>query len=247
MLSRIHIVLVETTHPGNIGAVARAMKAMGLSRLTLVRPRVFPHADATARASGADDVLAAARVVSTVGEAVADCRLVVGTSNRQRSLEMTVASPRDMARALARGERPLPAAILFGPEHSGLSNEQLDHCHVQVTIPTVPDFPSLNLAAAVQVMAYELYLAHLERQGGADFPRQRREPVTAGEMERFYAHLERVLVAVEFLDPAQPRQLMRRLRRLYHRAQPDAVEMNILRGILTAMQRRLAGRKDSEL
>ncbi len=246
MLSQIHIVLVETTHPGNIGAVARAMKAMGLGHLTLVRPRVFPHADATARASGADDLLAAARMVSSVNEAVADCRLVVGTSNRQRSLEMPVAGPRDMARALACGERPLPAAILFGPEHSGLSNEQLDRCHVQVTIPTVPDFPSLNLAAAVQVMTYELFLAYLEREGAVDFPRQRRESVTAGEMERFYAHLERVLVAVEFLDPAQPRQLMRRLRRLYHRAQPDAIEMNILRGILTAVERQLAGRKDGE-
>ena len=234
MLSDIHIVLVETTHPGNIGAVARAMKAMGLGSLRLVKPRCFPSAEATARASGADDLLARARVLSSLEEALADCQLVVGTSNRQRTIDLPLLDPRQMAENLA--ARPLPAAvaILFGPEHSGLSNAQLDRCHWQVAIPTAKDFASLNLAAAVQVVAYELRMAAAVP---APSSRPSHAPVSMAEMERFYHHLETVLVEIGFLDPANPKQLMRRLRRLYNRVQPDANEINILRGILTAVQR----------
>ncbi len=234
MLSHIHIILLETTHPGNIGAVARAMKAMGLSRLCLVKPRCFPSAEATARASGADDLLARARVVDSLEEAVAECQLVVGTSNRQRTIGLPLLDPRQMASRLTGQQSPLSVAVLFGPEHSGLSNAQLDHCHWQVSIPTVEDFASLNLAAAVQVIAYELRMGMLQPAHSRSLER---EPVPMGEMERFYQHLEEVLTEIEFLDPDNPKQLMRRLRRLYNRVQPDSNEMNILRGILSAVQR----------
>ena len=239
MLGHVHIVLVETTHPGNIGAVARAMKTMGLGRLWLVRPQIFPSAEATARASGADDILAEARVVDSLEAAVGGCRLVIGTSNRQRSLGLPCLDPRQAAERVAAATTG-QTAFVFGPEHSGLSNAQLDRCHLQVAIPTVEDFPSLNIAAAVQVIAYELRMAAL---GGSRAQPQVLEeaghaPVPMAEMERFYRHLEEVLVETGFLDPANPRQLMRRLRRLFHRARPDANEMNILRGILTAVQRR---------
>ncbi len=247
MLSQIRIVLVETTHPGNIGATARAMKTMGLGELWLVRPRLFPSAEATARASGADDVLAAAQVVDDAAEAVAGCRLVMGTSNRQRSLGQPCLDPREAAARLSRERGQLPAAILFGPEHSGLSNAHLDLCHLQVTIPAAADFPSLNIAAAVQVIAYELRMAALAAKevAGIGGRPPAHLPVDAAEMERFYRHLEEVLVAIEFLDPANPRQLMRRLRRLYHRCQPDENEMNILRGILTSIQRKISTFRDA--
>ncbi len=235
MLSHIHIVLLETTHPGNIGAVARAMKAMGLSRLCLVNPRCFPSAEATARASGADDLLAQARVVDSLEAAVADCQLVVGTSNRQRTIGLPLLDPRQMTARIVERQPSVSVAILFGPEHSGLSNVQLDRCHWQVSVPTEEDFSSLNIAAAVQVIAYELRMGVLQQSVVP--PPLDREPASMDEMERFYRHLEEVLMEIEFLDPDNPKQLMRRLRRLYNRAQPDNNEINILRGILSAVQR----------
>ena len=237
MLSRIRIVLVNTTHPGNIGAVARAMKTMGLSRLCLVNPRVFPSADATARASGADDVLDQASVTASLDEALTDCALVIGTSNRPRAIGLPCLDARGCAERIRDELGDGQAAVLFGAEHSGLSNRELDRCHYQLMIPTQPDFPSLNIAAAVQVVAYELRMAAC---AGAPLSRGgERPPVSADEMERFYAHLEEVLVQIEFLNPAAPRQLMRRLRRMYNRLHPDDNEMNILRGILTAVQKQL--------
>ncbi len=241
MLSQIRIILVNTTHPGNIGAVARAMKTMGLSQLYLVNPRQFPSADATARASGADDLLAHAVVSASLDEALGGCRLVVGTSNRERALGLPRMDARDCARRVRDEVGDGIVGILFGAEHSGLSNRELDRCHYQLIIPTNPDFPSLNIAAAVQVVAYELRMA--AKKEGQGQVRGRGAVVTADEMERFYSHLEEVLVEIEFLDPAAPRQLMRRLRRLYNRLHPDDNEMNILRGILTAMQRQLARRR----
>lgn len=240
MLSRIRIVLVNTTHPGNIGAVARAMKTMGLPQLYLVEPRQFPSADATARASGADDVLAHAVVTASVDEALADCSLVVGTSNRERTIGLPCMDARQCAERIGEEAGSGAVAILFGTEHSGLSNADLDRCHYQLRIPTNPAFPSLNIAAAVQVVAYELCMA---ARAAPVVRLDERVSVTAGEMERFYAHLEEVLVAIEFLNPESPRQLMRRLRRLYNRLHPDENEMNILRGILTAMQRQLTRRE----
>ena len=231
------IVLVNTTHPGNIGAVARAMKNMGLHDLCLVDPKLYPSAEATARASGADDVLARAVVCRELGEAIADCPLVIGASARTRAIDCPRLAPRDCA-ALIRTHAG-PAAVVFGREHSGLSNAELDLCHYQLSIPVDPGFPSLNLAAAVQIFAYEHRLA----QAGEAEAATPAASVSSEEMERFYEHLERTLTEIGFLDPARPRHLMRRLRRLYHRARPDQNEMNILRGILTAMQVRLGGRQ----
>lgn len=235
------MVLSHTSHPGNIGAAARAMKTMGLEQLWLVNPQHFPDAEATARASGADDLLAVARVCTGIDEALRDCRLVIGASARSRSIPCPVIDPAECARMAGAESTQGQVAILFGCEQSGLSNAEIDRCHYLVQIPANPEYGSLNLAAAVQIIGYELRVAHL-RQAVAP-PADDRVPVTAGEMERFYAHLEQVLVELEFLDPNNPRQLMRRLRRLYSRARPDANEMNILRGILSAAQQG-AGRRD---
>ena len=228
------MVLSHTSHPGNIGAAARAMKTMGLAQLWLVNPQHFPDAEATARASGADDLLAAARVSAGIDEALHGCQLVIGASARARSIPCPVIAPVACARLACAESAQGQVAILFGCEQSGLSNAEIDRCHYLVQIPTNPEYGSLNLAAAVQIIAYELRVAHLRQD--AVPPAAGQVPVTADEMERFYAHLEQVLVELEFLDPDNPRQLMRRLRRLYSRARPDANEMNILRGILSAAQ-----------
>jgi TrmH family RNA methyltransferase len=238
MLTNVRIVLVETSHPGNIGAAARAMKTMGLRSLWLVRPAQFPHADATARASGADDVLAEARVCASLGEALVECRVVAGASARQRRLAWPQADPREAAPRLLSEAGAGPVALVFGRESSGLTNEELAHCHLLVHIPSDPDYSSLNLAAAVQVVSYELALA--ARPGlrsGAAVEADRPVPADAEQMARFYEHLERVLIELEFLDPQHPKHLMRRLKRLFNRARPDETEMNVLRGILTAVQR----------
>ncbi len=234
MLSRIRVVLSHTSHPGNIGAVARAMKTMGLDRLYLVNPKLFPHADATARASGADDVLAAAVVCPDMDTALQDCRLVVGASARTRSIPCPVIQPRECAGRVTAESAHGDVALLFGCEQSGLSNAEIDRCHYLVKIPTNPDYGSLNLAAAVQILCYETRVAH---ETESDAPASGHMPVSADEMERLYEHLEQALVELEFLDPQNPRQLMRRLRRLYNRARPDENEVNILRGILAAAQR----------
>ncbi len=234
-LARIRIVLVEPTHPGNVGAAARAMKTMGLRRLALVAPRDFPSEAAWARASGAEDVLEAAEVHPALETAVAGCGLVVGTSARARSLPWPAREPRAAAaEAVAEAAAGTEVAFVFGRERSGLTNAELDRCQRLLSIPTDPGFRSLNLAAAVQVVAYELHLAARAPAAPADTLEQ---PATAEELERFYAHLERVMVLVGFLDPANPRRLMRRMRRLFARARPERTEINILRGILTAVER----------
>ncbi len=231
------IVLLETSHPGNIGATARAMKNMGLRDLRLVNPKQFPDAEATARASGADDVLAAARQYDTLDAAIGDATLVIGASARSRSLPVPMLDPRGCAQQVCSHAAPAGAAILFGRERTGLTNEELDRCHYLVQIPVSPDYPSLNIAAAVQVISYELRVAALS--GAVALPSPA-EPdfATAQQMEQFYQHLEQTLIDLEFLDPDNPRQLMRRLRRLFNRARPDQNEVNILRGILTAANRK---------
>jgi len=234
MLSAIRVVLSNPSHPGNIGATARAMKTMGLSSLYLVNPKLFPHADATARASGADDVLATARVCASLAEATQDCRLVMGASARTRSIPCPVISPDECAGRAFAESRQGSVAVVFGCEQSGLSNTEIDRCQYLVRIPTNPAYASLNLAAAVQIIAYEILVVHENRQ--ADPAPSGHVPVSAGEMERFFAHLEQALVELEFLDPDNPRQLMRRLRRLFNRARPDENEVNILRGMLAAAQ-----------
>jgi len=234
MLNNVRVVLVQTSHPGNIGAVARAMKNMCLEQLVLVRPALFPSAEATARASGADDLLARARCCETLEEAVAECGLVIGASARLRSLPWPELDPRACAQRVREASAQMPVALVFGREQSGLSNEELERCHALVHIPSNPDYSSLNLAQAVQVVAYEVYMA----QQGGDWQGSPAEspPCSADEMERFFTHLEQTVIELGFLDPANPRQLLRRLRRLFQRVQPDNNEMNILRGILSAAQ-----------
>lgn len=229
------IVLVDTSHPGNIGAVARAMKNMGLEQLCLVSPKQYPSAEATARASGADDLLARANCFQTLDEAIATATLVIGASARCRTLPVPTLDPRGCAElSLAQGDSGR-VAIVFGRERSGLTNAELDRCHYLVQIPSNPDYPSLNIAAAVQVIAYELRVA-----AATALPAVEAAPdyASAGQLEQFYAHLEQTLIELEFLNPDNPRQLMRRLRRLFGRARPDQNEINILRGILTAAGKR---------
>jgi tRNA (cytidine32/uridine32-2'-O)-methyltransferase len=231
----IRIVLVGTTHPGNIGAVARAMKNMGLSDLVLVKPRYFPHEDATVRASGATDILESTRVVSTLADALTDCVYVAGASARARTINWPTMGARDCAERLLLESKQGTVAAVFGPEKSGLHNDDLDLCHTLLTIPTDPDFSSLNLGMAVQVLTYELRVASTIDRGPVF--ESEAPPASGEEMEHFYTHLEQVLQDIRFLDPENPRFLMRRLRRLYIRARPDKNDINILRGILTAIDR----------
>jgi tRNA/rRNA methyltransferase/tRNA (cytidine32/uridine32-2'-O)-methyltransferase len=240
----IRIVLVETTHPGNIGAVARAMKNMGLSDLALVNPSHFPHDDAIARASGAADILESAKVVGSLDEALTDCVYVVGASARARTINWPSMGPRDCAERMMLESKQGKVAAVFGPEKSGLQNDDLDLCHTLLTIPTNPDFSSLNLGMAVQVLTYELRVAST-LDGGPGFESE--SPPAAGEeMERFYTHLEQVLTDIDFLDPDNPRHLMRRLRRLFIRARPAQNEVNILRGFLTAIDETRDKTRESE-
>lgn len=229
-LSHIRIVLVGTTHPGNIGAAARAMKNMGLQDLALVEPRLFPSGEATARASGATDVLASARVCRDIETAAADCSLLIGASARRRTISWPELDPRSCARLLT--SAPAKAAILFGREHSGLTNEELERCNYLLHIPCNPDFSSLNVAAAVQVVAYELFLAARE----AEAPEAPHQPLaTADQMESFYRHLEETLWDVRFLHAKKSSpSLMRRLRRIFNRVGLEQKEIHILRGILNA-------------
>ena len=239
--SDIRIVLVEPSHPGNIGAVARAMKNMGLEQLVLVNPRQFPHSEAIARASGADDVLANARVVATVAEAVAGCGFIVATTSRTRDQYFRVADVREAAERVLSESRRGPAAVLFGSERAGLTNEQLEAAHLLIRIPASEAYPSLNLAMAVQIVAYELFRARGVQIDTAPAAGPLAEPM---EMERLYEHLAQVLEEIDFRDRTQGgTHLMARLRRLFQRAALDRNEVNILRGILTAVQsrRRRAG------
>lgn len=235
MMNNVRVVLVETSHAGNIGAAARAMKTMGLSRLVLVSPRQFPAAEATAMAAGADDLLAGAECVESLGQALAGCSLVVGSSARPRRLRMPVMTPRAVMREVSAQPDSEEIALVFGRERSGLTNDELGFCHLLAEIPADPDYSSLNVASAVQIMTYELRLAAGEDQVRAD--RVPMAPLaTSQEMQHFYTHLEEVLVQTGFLDQGNPRHLMRRLHRLFNRVRPDKNEINILRGILASVQ-----------
>jgi TrmH family RNA methyltransferase len=238
-LDRVHIVLCRPTHPGNIGAVARAMKTMRLSRLRLVAPERFPAPEATAMAAGAEDVLEAATVFDTLDEALRDCPLVVGTSARARRIGWPVMSPSEAAeRILEDAGRGSAVALVFGQERTGLTNEELDRCRAVVSIPANPDYASINLAGAVQILTYELMQTVLEQKQKVDTADVHAPPpATSEQLDHLYRHLEQVLVQTGFLDPANPRLLMRRLRRLFNRAALDQNEINILRGILTSVER----------
>lgn len=236
-LSDIRIVLIRPTHPGNIGAVARAIKNMQLENLYLVAPEEFPSPEATARAAGAGDVLERAVVCDTLDEAIKGCHLVIGTTARMRRIEWPELDTVECARTLLTGSQQGPVALLFGQERMGLTNPELDHCQYVVTIPSNPEHPVLNLACAVQILAYEIYRAELAGRVTEGQQEREAEPVGSEDMRLFYQHLEEVLQQTGFLDPDNPRFLMRRLMRLYNRAQLDRNELNILRGILTSVQK----------
>ncbi len=239
----IRFVLVGTSHPGNIGAAARALKNMSLEELVLVRPADFPHPQASARASGAEDLLARARVESDLAAALRDCSLVLATTSRERDQYFRVLDVREgAARALEAAEQA-PVALLFGSERTGLSNAELESAHALLRIPANPAYSSLNLAMAVQIVAYELLRARLQSRavaGAAQPDGPRNVPLASvAQMERFYAHLAEVLEEIDFRDRTQAgTHLMKRLRRLFQRAEADENEINILRGILTAVQQR---------
>lgn len=237
----VRIVLVGARHPGNIGATARAMKTMGLAELALVAPQRYPAPEADAMAAAAVDLLARARVFATVREAVADCGLIVGTTARARHLPWRVVEPREAAPEIVAAAQRGPVAVLFGAERTGLSNDDIEQCHRLLTIPSDEAYPSLNLAMAVQIVAYELRLA--ARDPAADASIASRPLASAHEMERFYEQLTAVLEEIEFRDRTGSGHLMARLRRFFNRAAPDENEIHILRGILTAVQgrRRRAG------
>lgn len=243
MFSSVKIVLINTTHPGNIGATARAMKNMGLNQLCLVCPKTFPAAEATARASGAEDILEGALVVDSLDKALADCHWILGLSARLRKISAPILDSREAAIKILNLIKENPGqkvALLFGQEQSGLLNEALDKCHFQIIIPANEAFPSLNLAQAVQVIAYELRMSAVQptlEKSSSKEPEP--ELATAIEMEDFYHHLAETLIQIEFLNPKQPGHLMTYLRRLFNRSSVNKRELNILRGILTAFQKRV--------
>lgn len=235
-LRDIRIVLVQPQHPGNIGAVARAMKTMSLENLYLVRPREFPSQEADRRATGALDVLAGATVVERLEDAVGDCPLVVGTTSRERAHPHPRWTARQCGEALVREAGPAaPAAILFGPERTGLVNRHLDACTHQVTIPTNPDYASLNLASAVQLLGYEVFLA----SGDAPEPEPRTvEYPSQSDMEYFFEHLEETLASRRFIDVAKRDITHAKLRRLFGRSRPNVGELKLLHSLVKLMDRR---------
>ncbi len=242
----IRIVLVNTSHPGNIGGCARAMKNMGLDRLYLVEPKRFPDHEADWRAASAQDVLQGAVVTSTVEEAVADCHFVVGTSARGRRIPWPLLDPRGCAPQIATAAENGDVAILFGREDRGLTNEELQQCNLHLNIPTSEVYSSLNLAMAVQIVCYELRLLVGEELSASGTDQWDAPFTSRDEAERFYVHLEQTLVDIEFLNPAAPRQLMTRLRRLFNRVRLDEMELNILRGMLTQTQKWVARAKRND-
>lgn len=249
--ARIRVVLVGTQHPGNIGSAARALKTMGLSRLALVAPERYPHQDAIALAAGADDVLAAASLHDTLAEAVADCRLVLGCTARSRRIALPEQHPREAAATLlAEAGQGTEVALVFGRERTGLENDELQLCHGAVHIPANPDYGSLNLAAAVQVLCYELRMAWLAGAAvGDDHDHEREQPASHAQMEGLFGQLAETLDAIDFHKGRAPESALRKLRRLFLRSRLDLREVRLLRGILADAQRmaRLAGERDQTL
>ena len=240
MLDRTRIVLLRTSHPGNIGAAARAMKTMGLTRLLLVDPVRFPAPEAEFRSAGGADVLAQAQVVATLDDAIDSCQLVVGSSARSRRVPWPLLDPRQLAERLSQLPAQTEIAILFGNEQHGLSNEELHRCHWHVQIPADAEYGVLNLAAAVQVISYELRMQWLQAGDIATVSNSWDVPLaTSSEIEQLFLHLQKLLLELDFYDPDNPRQLLTRLRRLLLRSGLDRMEGNILRGILAAAMARI--------
>ncbi|NKB32078.1 MAG: tRNA (cytosine(32)/uridine(32)-2'-O)-methyltransferase TrmJ [Pseudomonadales bacterium] len=245
-MQEIKVVLVNTSHPGNIGASARAMKNMGLSNLALVDPEDFPSGVAVGRAASAIDIIESAQIFDSLEAAIADCSLVIGTSARSRKIPWPMLSPEQTAaKVLAEIDRN-KVALVFGREDAGLNNDELQLCHYHVQIPTNENYSSLNLAAAVMVISYELRKAFAAESDNSEVKEDGfwdQEKATGEQVEHFYNHLERVMVAIDFHDPENPRQLMQRMRRLFSRIRIDVMEMNILRGILTNIELRIKNKQ----
>ncbi|MED7816390.1 tRNA (cytosine(32)/uridine(32)-2'-O)-methyltransferase TrmJ [Vibrio cholerae] len=240
MLERVKVVLVGTTHSGNIGSAARAMKVMGLSQMVLVDPQCQVDAQAIALAAGASEIALNAQIYPTLEAAVADCGLVVGTSARSRTLEWPMLEPRECGEKLISEANQHSVAMVFGRERTGLTNEELQLCHYHVYVPANPEYSSLNLAMAVQLLSYEVRMAYLALQQSSQSSTLQEEYPRHQELERFYAHLEQVIMQTEFISAQQPGQVMNKLRRMFTRARPEAQEINILRGILTSVQKSIS-------
>ncbi len=240
--SSIRIVLVATSHPGNIGSTARAMKTMGLHRLYLVSPNVFPDPRAHEMSAGAYDVLSDAIVTDSLTDALTGCRLVLATSARPRDIALPGMTPAETAALVADTQDDTEIAIVFGREHAGLTNDELLQCHYHVNIPSNPDFSSLNLAQAVQIIAYELRMKLLSPVACVETRQDM--PATIDAVEQFYAHLRDVLIAIDFLKPSNPKRLLQRIRRMYNRTKLEVMEVNILRGILTHVQDAIRNARD---
>ncbi|MDA0146778.1 tRNA (cytosine(32)/uridine(32)-2'-O)-methyltransferase TrmJ [Vibrio sp. LaRot3] len=242
MLNNVKVVLVGTSHSGNIGSAARAMKVMGFTNMVLVDPQCEVDGQSIALAAGAADIAQNAQVVSTLEEAVEDCSLVVGSSARSRTLEWPMLEPRECGEKCAQEGLTSKVAIVFGRERTGLTNEELQTCHYHVCIPANPEYSSLNLAMAVQTISYEIRVAHLEQekalhpeQKPVEYPRHK-------ELEMFFDHLEKVMVDTQFISQEQPGKVMNKMRRLFSRARPELQEINTLRGVLTAIEKKIGSR-----
>lgn len=240
MLERVKVVLVGTTHSGNIGSAARAMKVMGLSQMVLVDPQCQVDAQAIALAAGASEIALNAQIYPTLEAAVADCGLVVGTSARSRTLEWPMLEPGECGEKLISEANQHSVAMVFGRERTGLTNDELQLCHYHVCVPANPEYSSLNLAMAVQLLSYEVRMAYLALQQSSQSSTLQEEYPRHQELERFYAHLEQVIMQTEFISAQQPGQVMNKLRRMFTRARPEAQEINILRGILTSVQKSIS-------
>lgn len=239
MLQNIRIVLIETSHTGNMGSVARAMKTMGLTNLYLVNPLVKPDSQAIALAAGASDVIGDAKIVDTLDDAIAGCSLVVGTSARSRSLPWPMLDPRECGlKSVAEGQQA-PVALVFGRERTGLTNDELQKCHYHVAIAANPEYSSLNLAMAVQIIAYEVRMAWLQAQEGEQVAAAEESPYPlVDDLERFYQHMEKMMLASGFIRENAPGQVMSKMRRLFTRARPERDELAILRGMLSSLEKR---------
>ncbi|NOI67210.1 tRNA (cytosine(32)/uridine(32)-2'-O)-methyltransferase TrmJ [Vibrio sp. 99-8-1] len=242
MLNNVKVILVGTSHPGNIGSAARAMKVMGLNQLVLVDPQCEVDEQTVALAAGAADIAQNATVVATLEDAIGDCGLVVGSSARSRTLEWPMLEPRECGEKFAIEGEQHPVALVFGRERTGLTNDELQSCHYHVCIPANPEYSSLNLAMAVQTLAYEVRVAHLNRSQINDSKQEEVYP-RHKELEMFYQHLEKVITDTQFISQDKPNQVMTKLRRLFSRSRPEIGEINILRGILSSIEKQIESKK----
>ena len=243
MLDNVRIILIGTSHPGNIGSAARAMKTMGLSNLVLVDPECSVDGKSRALSAGATDVLENRQVFATLDEAIADCGLVIGASARPRTLDWPMLDPREMGeKAVIEGQKH-PIALVFGRENSGLSNDELQKCHFHVFIPANPDYSSLNLAMAVQTLSYEIRMAFLAAKA---YPQQEEEYPLSGEIEGMFNHLEQTLIDTRFIVPAHPGLVMTKLRRFFNRARPEIKELRMWRGIFSSIQKSLVSADEQQ-